>query len=885
MSNSQHDLVASPPSKPSISETASTRTTGIVFRRPSDPETACSLGPPADEVLSVFDHVISSGKSEALLLWPQRPDGVAAFHALAALHRISECDRAGLATLLFPWSRSIGGTQRTLLVDRDYICKVTLQALNRVLQDSSEHPAFGFLMALHSLKHLLASGKKDKRFRKALSDNPGLMHPTLFEITPQHGVQNAGLRPYTNQFLRRLRRHTWIGDRPEHIDNACDPCRTPFFLFGVHADAVRVKQFRLAGLDPRHGGRAPDIVLLDLTRRGRNRLGKNWRQSLARFLGIVRDLYSERVPPVLAITDDVFILQALRWEILKEYDIRREVETKHKRPSAARLVLHPKSDPLDPETITPGSLSEFTAEVYGSDVLGIVEFALKLRRSLLDSGDEEIADAVTTAMQVVQNLIGLPGSPRQFHDFLTENYEGYERHSMGARYDHLAPRSRIKSALQLGLAGTNHQHLSQFLDAYDKLCAIAASDNPGRKLFDKSLQGLIFKSTKSIVVFSSELLRGFAEWRVETDRALSQVQPKLGSKLRFVDRREAIEELDLDRQEQKLFHRILFVEPYPDDLLHVLTRPWLPEKVVVLSNLALAEQTLRRIRILRDLDGIQPVDEKLSIVQSEFERALQGRLIQVPDLDAEPPMPRLGTLDLTTAGTPGSGALRVITTSGDLQIRAFDGSEVAAYEPDSLQIFSRKLARDLVPGDQICVFSPDFVGMAREKLNLSANASEILPLYHKAVAEAALRLPGIDMTAKTQALRERMLEIDSALTLPTPQAMRHWIDVADLVDAPRDEVRPQAPRDRRHYLCFMAALGISDEVARQYWDWGIFWTRSMRIRSGAAFHQVFMGILIDPHGTASRLPEKRRHDVWRIYETAEHHVVTVVSNEPEPRES
>jgi hypothetical protein len=79
----------------------------------------------------------------------------------------------------------------------------------------------------------------------------------------------------------------------------------------------------------------------------------------------------------------------------------------------------------------------------------------------------------------------------------------------------------------------------------------------------------------------------------------------------------------------------------------------------------------------------------------------------------------------------------------------------------------------------------------------------------------------------------------------------------------------------------MKALGISEDVARHYWDWGIFWTRSMRIRTGAAFHQVFMGILIDPHGTASRLPETRRHEVWRIYETAEHHVVTVLSNEQE----
>ena len=154
-------------------------------------------------------------------------------------------------------------------------------------------------------------------------------------------------------------------------------------------------------------------------------------------------------------------------------------------------------------------------------------------------------------------------------------------------------------------------------------------------------------------------------------------------------------------------------------------------------------------------------------------------------------------------------------------------------------------------------------------------------MYHKTVAVAAARLPGQDMTAKADALRNLIMKIDSSLSLPGPQSIRQWIDVAALVETPRDEVRPQAPRDRRHYLCFMKALGIADDVARHYWDWGIFWTRSMRIRSGTAFHQVFMGVLIDPDGAVSRLPEAHRQEVWRIYETAEQHLVSVISSDPE----
>lgn len=859
-----------------VSETAP-----MVFRRRNDPAALCGIGPSASEVVRAFERGLASGKSEVLLIWPQSPDGVAVFHTLAALNRMADCDHSGLATLFFPWSRSTGATQRTLLIDKDHICGATLPALNRILSESPHNPAFGYLMALHSLKHLHSSGKKNKRFRRALEGDPGLMHPTLFELMPQCGIRNADIHTYKDQFLRRLRRHTWIAERQEHIEAAADPLRTPFFQFGVHPDAVRIRLWRAAGLDPRHGGRRPDAVLIDLTRRARNRLGKGSRQTLSRFLGIVGDLYGEECPPILAITDDVFTVQALRWQLIKDYDVRREAEGAHKRPIKTQVILSPKPDPLDQEIIAPDSPPEITAEAYGTDVLAAVDSGLQLRRSLLDAGDSEIAEAVAAGVDVLQNLVSLPGPARDFLEFLADNYEGYERQSRGVRYDHLAPRGKIKTALQQGLAGRHHHQLEQFLAKFDNLCRVTASENPGQKLFDDCIRRLAPKVTRSIIVFSSELLRGFAEWRIESDPTLADVRKSLGRKLLLVDRREAIEELELSRQEQKLLKRIVFIEPRADDLLHVLTRSWLPDKVFVLTNLARAEETLRRVRILLELDGIDPIRERLLALRHEFERVMEGRRIDLPDLDAAPPLPRLGTLDLTAASPPGAGALRIIETSGDLRVRAFDRSEVALYDPEALQVFSLALVKDLQPGHQICVFSPEFVSMAREKLSLTANASDVLALYHKAVAGATKALPGTDITSKTTALWERMHGIDPSLSLPGLAAMRHWIDVEDLIDAPRDEVRPQAPRDRRHYLCFMKALGISEDVARHYWDWGIFWTRSMRIRTGAAFHQVFMGILIDPHGTASRLPETRRHEVWRIYETAEHHVVTVLSNEQE----
>ena len=881
MSNS-HSTVASAthPSTPSSSKaTDSLESEYTIFRHRSEPEISCCIGPSAREVLCAFERTLSGAKSEALLLWPQCPGGIAVFHGIAALNRIADCNCTGLATLFFPWNRSTAAAQRTLLVDRDFISKITLPELNRMRREGENHHAFGYLMALHSLGHIWTSGKGTKRLEKALKTDPSLAHPSLYEIMPQHGIRDADLCSYDDRFLRRLRRHTWIDEQEEYIEAAVDPSRTPFFLFGVHADAIHPQLFQIAGLDPCHDGRRPDIILVDLTQHARNRLGKNWKQPLTRFLEVVCSLYTSECPPVLAVTDDVFVLESLRWNILKEY-----TKTAQKRPTPACVALHAKPDLFDPETIAPGSLSEITAEVYGTDVMNIVNKGLKLRRSLLDAGDSEISDAVRDAIYAIQNIVSLPGPPRQFNDFLADNYNGYELRSLGARFDHLAPRSLIRSALQKGLAGTNHNQLSEFLEDFDKLCARTDTDNPGHKLFDKCIKSIVCKSARSIIVVSSQTLRGFVEWRLESDDTLSSVRSTLGRKLLLADRREAMEELELNEEEQNLFQQIVFVEPRADELLHVLTLPRLPEKIFVLANLARVAQTLRRIHILLSIRGIEPVRVNLLAVEKEFKRALSGRVIDIPDLDTVLPSPRLDTLlDLTTASASNSGPTRIITTSGDLQIKAFDGSEVAFYDPDALQVFSQKLAKDLKTGDQICVFTPDFVSMAREKLNLTANASEVLPFYHRTVANAATKLPGDNMISKVKALREKMLELESGLNLPSIQAMRYWIDVASLVDAPRNEVLPQAPRDRHHYLCFMRALGISEDLSHHYWDFGIFWTRSIRIRSGSAFHQVFMGILVDPHGAISRLPDNRRHDIWKIYETAEYHVVTVISNQREEK--
>lgn len=869
---------ASNQAAPIVGTAARNRRFDICLRRRNEPTRCCRLGTPAEAVLDAFNRIIAEGKSEALLLWPVGIEGIAVFHALAVLTKMAACDQQGLVTLFFPWNRNTGGTQRTLLADRDQIVEAALKPLNRVHQQGYRNPAFAYLMALHSLKHL-STGEDGNRRQKAIARDPGLMHPTLFEIVPQGGIHSSEIPVREYEFLNRLRRHTWIKERNEYINAASDSTKTPFFLFGVHPDANSIGKFDEVGLGAEPGARRPDIVLLDLTRRAHNALGGSWRDSVRRLCETVEKLYGQAAPPALAITDDIFALQTLRWKILNEYDARRG-GTKDRR-IASRLILNSTSDIVDADAPAPGSLDDLNVEVFGADLFNFVEQGLKLRRSLLDAGDLEVASSVTTALAALQNLIALPGPPREFLKFLAEHHQGHELQTVGSRFDHLTPRGQISSVLKLGSGGANHAALSAFLQKYDQLYSEADTHNPGARIFDDCLIRFAKRPTRSVIAFPSDLIRAFAEWRVESEAPFASIKERLGRDIIFTDSKEAKDELEADTGIQARCEQILFVQPFPDQFLSFLAGPYFPKTFTVLCHLARAKQILERTNVLLQLDGIAPVEWNLLLVQEQFQKALAGHGAEIPDLDAVMLPPGIGTIDLTGPHSQGSGPTRIIRTSGDVQIRTFDGTELAAYDPDALQPFSRYLAKDLQPGDQICVFSPDFIDAARDKLHISATAPEVLTLYHKTVAEAAAKLPGRDVTAKAEELRHLILKIDPHLSLPGPQSIKQWISVGSLVDIPRDEVRPQAPRDREHYLCFMKALGIAEDVARHYWDWGIFWTRSMRIKSGNAFHQVFMAVLIDPYGAVARFPEAHRQEVWRIYETAEEHVVTVTSNDPE----
>src|ERR1700728_4845859 len=93
---------STPSLEPSKETAVLPRDEGMMLRRRGGPESLLHIGPSTAPAVGAFNRVITSRKSEVLLMWPQRQDSVAALHALAALNLIGDCDSKRLATLFFP---------------------------------------------------------------------------------------------------------------------------------------------------------------------------------------------------------------------------------------------------------------------------------------------------------------------------------------------------------------------------------------------------------------------------------------------------------------------------------------------------------------------------------------------------------------------------------------------------------------------------------------------------------------------------------------------------------------------------------------------------------------------------------------------------------------
>ncbi len=267
------------------------------------------------------------------------------------------------------------------------------------------------------------------------------------------------------------------------------------------------------------------------------------------------------------------------------------------------------------------------------------------------------------------------------------------------------------------------------------------------------------------------------------------------------------------------------------------------------------------------------------MVADQLVQASAAHNSPIGDLDSELRWLDGPTIDLTAERPEWRGKIRLITLLSGTRLKVFDNSEFLLFDTSALIPWSKCVASQLKPDDEVCVFRNEFVDDAREILKFTADAPAALANYHRSVARAVSRLAGDNIATKAKTLQGRMLAIDPKANLPLFGSICEWIDVESLLSAPLEEVRPHAPRDRDLFNIFMKGLEINEVLADQHWIYGVFATRSKRIKQGGYFHSVLMAALVDPDSLGSQFPDFDQDALRRVNVLAQENVETLVYNE------
>jgi hypothetical protein len=843
-----------------------------LFRLVSKPESICGPNTQVAAMLAELNKSITDNISACGLVAPFAVGDLMLLYSLRVLRNLSSFDGQGATALMFPSNRSSLRRQREILVDRTVLCNALRQPFARI-GERTKTPSDSYILALNTLRSILESGDKADRLREALNTDWSAEHPQLSELILHTTIHRHETHSHRDEFLKRLRKYSWLKRSSSTFFEATSPHSTPYYLYSIGSDATNLGVLQRAGLDPKQRQRKPSVLLLDLTLKGRKQSGEDWRCSVHALLDSVLELYLDDAPPIFATTDDPDCLRTLTRDILREWDSARTPRSSPRK----FLIVTSSEDPFGEKSVEVLNQPRFLSDIYGTELLRLNQLGYRLRKLLSDDGDAKVGNWVGEACRVLNNLSALPGQPQDYFEFLRQEYEGFALTAKTEHYDPVPVKGDLKQTIEAGEGGRHQAMLVEFFEAFEKHLAIIEKANPSKRRFDDCIEKWLKRPGGTTVYLPNASLVGFIRWRLENDVFLLNLRLSIDRQLRIFPARD----IELHQwSANKLTGTLVLFEPGFQSAMKVLCARQLPEQVVVNASLNRATHLARQVSTLGSLSGGEAIRERIEGLRGSLEKAVAGHTSDVSDVDLSYIPSRTRVLDFT-AGSPSiGGPTRRIELSNGTALRVFETSEIAVYDEESLNRFRKQSANSVRVGQYICVFSPELLDAAKRALSHKVDASALLSQYHSLVKSQTAILRGSSLAEKVTDLRSRMTEIDPNLPLPTDVALRDWIDIGRLIEMPRSQVRPHAPQQVETYRVFMKALDVFDVIADQMWTLAIQWTRSARIRGGAHFHQAMMSIIVDPYGAMTIMPGLDV-EIASLSELAEDHIDLVVSNREE----
>ena len=850
----------------------------------------CSLNRPTLNLLGQFLGILITGQSCIVLQWPSGQRDVSLIHPLAMLailcapaartaRGMSWCDAVpDFRTLYFPWrGGATGAVQRNLLLDRHELLRRNQYHLTR--RAVNEPEASDALGRLHeTFGHLTLLSRQDTR-------RPHLAHPTLSEIYPVFVADGGELAPSAfdqaiGELFGRVRYGAALDRLIDYRSGLSHPASAPFGLFGVSSRADFREAFAHAALSAEGGrGRPPDVCLLDLGPPALARLGHAWEKVLDHFFAETRSRFSDL--PVLAVTQDSYVHR--RVETIVRTAGQDTKSTGFAGASNSAILVRLSDDPL---TIDPAIEHVSSIKVQFCTAAGPASEALSaLSEAARETADPALAGTLRRGIGGLRRALSLPCGLATAYGVLCEEQgqaaaEAFLEFRSSATL--LIP---IANALATGIGGTERARLLDAEAAVRRAFEALDTETPIGSLFSELAVALARKSSRSLVVFATDIEQRLAERRVVgEDEAGRAFQRRLNSGyVRFVaavnlETQLKIIEASRDRNSWK---RLVLIAVLLDQLSVVLSRSWLPEELIVLCDRPFAiraANVYRHLATHRDLAGEGHIGSRLSSVTSAARVEAEARAVPRVDLELEP-RPTFSAeeavIDLTDDGEDDGAELVVLTLQSGRTLKARLGSVIVRHHRDAeINPFERALAKDIRPGDAIVIPDRAFVEEARRILPVRVLAQNWVDVYHRAVEASLAQILGDTLSAKAHSV---LTEIRARGARTKSQgAVLDWLKVEERKITPRDQLRPHAPQSRREFNVFMAVIKVPQEVAEKIWTEGIEPLRIDRRRAGLRMAQAFISVLVDPHAAAAGLDASVRQSIKTLCTRALDHLDGVV---------
>lgn len=827
-----------------------------------------------NEILQVAIEASERGEPAVVMTWPARDICLSAIASLLALADVAVAPETmidgyggkmksferpkGFKALIYPYARTTHELARDIQVDRKYLHRTHLDHLTRHTISNDDARSLKDYHQILSRVSTLSGKGKDGTVR------PEFEHPTLDEILP-HGGCDGIVHP-NGSLLWRTASRTDLKEHNTVSKHANDGNQAEYFLYGLKkGEELTIRMIR-GGLN---------LILFDLTRTGRGRLGEEWVEPATRIYKTMRKMFPGA--GFVAITEDPWTFDKARFDIFREMNDLHGRKTPPAR-SKTITAISPSVFKSTDATVTWSGAETVHAKGFNGPGRKVMDDLRAMRHRVRRGGDPTGLAAINEIIVKLRRTACLPGSLTAFNQYLFNEHgqavagDVIENYRISQQVQILRQPSQRAFVVGGSELAASLQEASTVMSAFNRT-------TPMSTMLETAIRRMLNSSSKTLFMFRKQTL---AEFAVDyLGRTIPDLQAKLDNEMIVFSGPGGLSDIaGLAPSERNKFKRIFIVSPPRDGVLSFFARPWLPREVIILADGETLKYSSRDARRLAEQIREPEIASRLRLFADVAEKDVAGlglapiKLTETPDLPEEVHFPSESVINLVGAYNKSDGELIELKMEGGQTIIARPGSALVRLDTSrSIQTFRKIEAKDAHERDNICVISSSFVDRARLLLSIQANASEAIRDYHEEVSERFAKLRGLHESDKIRTLIEKMG--DANLQIAT---VRRWVHLEKQLQARLEDVVTQAPRQPETFAKFTAALGIPTNLANRFWHWGVRAQRSFRLKAGMEFHDAYLNILTDPDASLAFAGDAKRADeVARLIRLAEEYVSPVRS--------